>query len=48
MFIAWKARQISTEKAFGGNIDFVRTIIGSGDDDFLFNYIYPLYSEDLY
>lgn len=48
MFIAWKAEQISTEKAFGGNIDFVRTIIGSGDDDFLFNYMYPLYSEDLY
>lgn len=48
MFLAWKAKQVSTEIAFGGNIDYVRNFVERSSDDLLFNYIYPLYSENLY
>ena len=48
MLIAWKAEQISAKKAFGGNFEAIEDIIENCSDDFLFNYIYPLYSEDLY
>ena len=48
MLIAWKAGQVSAKKAFGGNFNSIEDIIENSSDDFLFNYIYPLYSEDLY
>lgn len=48
MLIAWKAEQVSAKKAFGGNFNSIEDIIENSSDDFLFNYIYPLYSEDLY
>ena len=48
MFIAWKAEQVSEKKAFGGNFNSIEDIIENSSDDFLFCYIYPLYSEDLY
>ena len=48
MFIAWKAEQVSAKKAFGGNFNSIEDIIENSSDDFLFYYIYPLYSEDLY
>lgn len=48
MLIAWKAKQVTTEKAFGGNIDWIRNLIEGADDIFLIKYCYPLYSEDLY
>ena len=48
MYIAWKAEQVTTEKAFGGNYNCIENDIDCGNDDFLFRYIYPLYSEDLY
>ena len=48
MLIAWKAEQVSAKKAFGGNFNSIEDIIDNCSDDFLFHYIYPLYSEDLY
>lgn len=48
MLIAWKAKQVSAKKAFGGNFNSIEDIIENSSDDFLFHYIYPLYSEDLY
>ena len=48
MFIAWRAKQVSAKKAFGGNFNSIEDIIENSSDDFLFYYIYPLYSEDLY
>jgi hypothetical protein len=48
MLIAWKAKQVSEKKAFGGNFNSIEDIIENCSDDFLFTYIYPLYSEDLY
>ena len=48
MLIAWKAEQVSAKKAFGGNFNSIEDIIENSSDDFLFTYIYPLYSEDLY
>jgi hypothetical protein len=48
MLIAWKAEQVSAKKAFGGNFNSIENIIENSSDDFLFHYIYPLYSEDLY
>lgn len=48
MFIAWKAGQVTDKKAFGGNFNCIENDIDCGNDDFLFRYIYPLYSEDLY
>lgn len=48
MLIAWKAEQASEKKAFGGNFNSIEDIIENCSDDFLFAYIYPLYSEDLY
>lgn len=48
MLIAWRAEQVSAKKAFGGNFNSIEDIIENSSDDFLFYYIYPLYSEDLY
>ena len=48
MLIAWKAGQVTDKKAFGGNFNCIEDIIDNCSDDFLFHYIYPLYSEDLY
>ena len=48
MLIAWRAEQVSAKKAFGGNFNSIEDIIENSSDDFLFTYIYPLYSEDLY
>lgn len=48
MLIAWRAEQVSAKKAFGGNFNSIEDIIDNCSDDFLFIYIYPLYSEDLY
>ena len=48
MLIAWRAEQVSAKKAFGGNFNSIENIIENSSDDFLFYYIYPLYSEDLY
>lgn len=48
MFIAWKVEQVSAKKAFGGNFNRIENFIENSSDEFLFTYIYPLYSEDLY
>ena len=48
MLIAWKAGQVSEKKAFGDNFNNIEDIIENCSDDFLFTYIYSLYSEDLY
>ena len=48
MLIAWRANQVTAKTAFGGNFNAIEDIIDNSSDDFIFNYIYPLFSEDLY
>ena len=48
MLIAWRANQVTSKTAFGGNFNVIEDIIDKSSDDFLLAYCYKLYSEDLY